>query len=144
MANAVLLAKTLRIGVDEQLYGATGGAVNTTGAMAVFGIPPQASNYRGVLMLQAIPVGGTVTAIAFQLEISMSPQGAINGAAPFQIFNKLVVATPQTLCAYSGISLLAPVAIDISSMGGSGQFRLNFTTVTLGTGTGFDVYAHIG
>jgi hypothetical protein len=142
MANAVMPFKSLRNGVDEVLYTGPGGAVNTTGAMGTFGLPPQASIYRGVLVLQAVPVGGTVTAIAFQLELGMFPQGMTQ--APFQIFNKLVVATPQTLCAYSGISLLAPVALDISSLGGEGQLRLNFTTVTLGTGTGFDVYAHIG
>ena len=146
MANAVLLAKTLRLGVDEALYAAAGGAINTTGAMAAFGLPPQASNYRGVIVFSLVPVGGTVTTTQFSLEISQAPQGSINGPSPFGIFNKLVVATPQTLCAYSGIVLVstAPVALDVSGMGGSGQLRMNFTTVTLGTATGFDIYARIG
>jgi hypothetical protein len=146
MANAVIPFKTLRMGVDEALYAAAAGAINTTGAMGVFAIPPQASVYRGVLVLSLVPVGGTVTTSSFQVEISQAPQGSINGASPFGIFNKLVIATPQTLCAYSGIVLVstAPVAIDLSGMGGNGQMRLNFTTVTLGTATGFDVYARIG
>jgi len=146
MANAVLLAKTLRLGVDEALYAAAGGAINTTGAMASFGLPPQAANYRGIIVFSLVPVGGTVTTTQFSLEISQAPQGSINGASPFGIFNKLVVATPQTLCAYSGIVLVssAPVALDVSGMGGNGQLRMNFTTVTLGTATGFDIYARIG
>jgi hypothetical protein len=146
MANAVIPFKTLRIGVDEALYAAAGGAVNTTGAMGVFAIPPQDAVFRGVLVVSLVPVGGTVTTSQFQLEISQAPQGSINGASPFGVFNKLVVATPQTLCAYAAIVLTssAPVALDISGMGGNGQIRLNFTTVTLGTATGFDVYARIG
>ena len=144
MANAAIPFKSLRLGVDEALYSAAAGAINTTGAMGTFGLPPQDSIYRGILVLQAVPIGGTVTAISFQLEVSMFPQQAPNGQSPFGIFNKLVVATPATLSPYSGLSLLAPLAIDISGMGGSGLLRLNFTTVTLGTGTGFDVYARIG
>src|SRR4029077_12674314 len=107
MANFVQPFKSLRNGVDEALYQAAGGAVNTTGAMGTFGLPPQASIYRGHLFLQAVPIGGTVTAITFQVEVALFPQGL--NQAPFGIFNKLVVATPATLCPYSGISLLAPV-----------------------------------
>jgi hypothetical protein len=146
MANAVIPGKTLRVGVDEALYAAAGGAINTTGAMGVFGFPPITALWRGILVVSLVPVGGTVTTSSFQLEISLAPQGSINGASAFGIFNKLVIATPATLCPYSGIVLTsaAPVALDLSGMGGNGQMRLNFTTVTLGTGTGFDVYARIG
>jgi hypothetical protein len=151
MANAVLLPKTLRLGVDEALYAAAGGAINTTGAMATFGLPPQASNYRGVIVFQAVQVGGTITTATFQVETQMAPQGSINGATAFEIFNKLAVfaASPATVAAYSALPLIVatvgkPIAIDLSGMGGSGLMRLNFTTVTLGTGTGLDVYARIG
>src|SRR5271168_5190282 len=113
MANLVVPPKTLRIGVDEALYqnqpiGA--GAVNTTGAMGTFAVPPQASVWRAALLLQAVPRGGTVTAIAFQFEISL------DGGNTFGIFNVLrdFAATPATLAAYSGISLLTPVQLDLS------------------------------
>jgi hypothetical protein len=157
MANAVLLAKTLRLGVDEALYAATGGAINATGAMATFALPPQASNYRGVVVFQSVQVGGTVTTATFQVETAMAPQavtgstGAINGQTAFEIFNKLAnfSASPATVVAYSALPLIVatvgkPIAVDLSGLGGSGLIRLNFTTVTLGTGSGLDVYAHIG
>jgi hypothetical protein len=151
MANAVLLAKTLRIGVDEALYAATGGAINTTGAMASFALPPQMSNYRGVVVFQTVQVGGTVTTATFQVETAMAPQGSINGQTAWEIFNKLgnFSASPATLSAYSGLAAIVatvgkPIAVDLSGIGGSGLLRLNFTTVTLGTGSGLDVYAHIG
>jgi hypothetical protein len=143
MANLVVPPKTLRIGVDEALYqnqpiGA--GAVNTTGPMGTFAVPPQSSIWRAALLLQAVPRGGTVTTITFQFEISL------DGGNTFGIYNKLgnFSTNPASLSAYSGISLLAPVMLDLSGFGGNGQMRLNFTTVTLGSGTGFDVYAHIG
>jgi hypothetical protein len=81
----------------------------------------------------------------------MWPQGAINGQSPFNIYNKMfgITAAPSTLTSYSALPLIAggvgnAVAIDLTGMGGNGLMRLNFTTVTLGTGTGFDVYCHIG
>jgi hypothetical protein len=151
LANAVLLAKTLRLGVDEALYTAAGGAINTTGAMASFALPPQASNYRGQVVFQGVAVGGTVTTATFQVETSMWPERAINGQSAWQIFNKLAnfSASPATVSAYSGLPLFAtatgiPISVDLSGMGGSGLIRLNFTTVTLGTGSGFDVYARFG
>jgi len=53
------------------------------------------------------------------------------------------------VAAYSALPLITatvgiPIAVDLSGMGGNGLIRLNFTTVTLGTGTGLDVYARIG
>lgn len=145
MANAVIVNKTLRIGVAEALYAAASGAINTTGAMGTFQLPPQTSNYRGQLTLFLVPVGGTVTAATFQLEASAAPQSSTNGASPFGIVNKLAnfSAAAATLSAYSGISLLAPVVLDVSGLAGGTDLRLNFTTVTLGTGSGFDVYAAI-
>lgn len=150
MANAVIPNKTLRIGVAEALYAATGGAINATGTAGTapngtFQLPPQSSNYRGQLTVMIVPVGGTVTAATAQLEASLAPQGSINGASPFAIVNKLAnfSAATAAISAYSGISLLAPVVLDVSGIASATDLRLNFTTVTLGTGTGFDVYAII-
>lgn len=150
MANAVIVNKTLRIGVAESLYAAAGGAFNTTGTCGTapngtFQLPPQSSNYRGALSLFIVPVGGTVTAATFQLEVSANPQGSTNGASTFGIVNRLAnyAAATAALSAYSGISLLNPVSLDISALASAADLRLNFTTVTLGTGTGFDVYALI-
>jgi hypothetical protein len=134
MANATtIVQKTLRIGVDEPLYVASGGAVNTTGTVGTapngtFGIPPQSAVWRGQLILQAINRGGTVTAFTANLEISLD--GGNTWAA---------LATAIT---FGGLP--AAQRVDVSGCGGNGTLRLNFTTVTLGTGTGADVYAHIG
>lgn len=148
MANAAIVNKTLRIGVAEALYAATGGAFNTTGTAGTapngtFQLPPQSANYRGQLSLYLVPVGGTITAAVFQVEVSAAPQSSINGASVFGIVNKLANFTGATaaLSAYSGISLAAPVTLDLSGLSGGVDLRLNFTTVTLGTGSGFDVYA---
>jgi hypothetical protein len=156
MANFSMPFKTLRMGVDEALYSAASGAINTTGTAGTapsgcFALPPQMSNYRGVLVIQAVQVGGTITTAAFKVESAMAPQGSINGQTAFETFNKLANfgASPATVSAYSAIPLITatvgiPVAIDLSGMGGNGLIRLNFTTVTLGTGSGFDVYGRIG
>lgn len=150
MANAVIVNKTLRIGVAEALYAATGGAINATGTAGTapngtFQLPPQSSNYRGQLTIVTVPVGGTVTAIAAQLEASLAPQQSINGASAFGIVSKLANFSAATAAtsAYSGISLLAPVVFDVSGIASATDLRFNFTTVTLGTGSGFDVYAII-
>lgn len=159
MANAAIPNKTLRIGVVEALYSAAGGAFNTTGTAGTapngtFQLPPQSSNYRGQLSILCVPVGGTVTTATFQLEASMNPQGAVNingvGASAFDIVNKVfgVSAAPSTLTAYSGLAAIATatpvvVVLDVSGLAGGVDLRLNFTTVTLGSGSGFDVYASI-
>lgn len=156
MANASIRTKTLRIGVDEQLYcganasPAQAGAVQATGTCGTgpiygcFGIPPQSAVYRGNLWLMAVPIGGTVTALTFQVEASLD---GVN----WRILNRLANygASPATLSAFSGIAFGtlasgALIGLDISGLGGHGLLRLNFTTVTLGTGTGADIYAHIG
>lgn len=135
----------LRLGVDEFLYS----NIIASGVQATFGLPPQASNYRGVLVVQVVPIplAGTITTLTGQLEASIIPEGiTVATASSFGIFNKLVVATPQTLCAYSGIAFTVNtlIALDISGMGGSGKLRFNFPVVTLGTATGFNLYARIG
>jgi len=138
-------AKTLRLGVDELLYA----NVTTTGGQATFTLPPQMSNYRGVLTIQSAQLGGTITTATFDLESAMQPQGL--AASAFEKFNKVVPvsAAAATLSAYTGFTLVVAavgkaIAIDMSGMGGNGLMRLNFTTLTLGTGTGLAVYAHIG
>jgi len=151
MANAVIAPKTLRLGVDEALYAAAAGAINTTGAMAAFAVPPQMANYRGIIVFQSVQVGGTITTATFKIETAMAPQGSINGQTAFETFNKVAIfsASPAAVAAYSALPLITatvgiPIAVDLSGMGGNGLIRLNFTTVTLGTGTGLDVYARIG
>lgn len=136
---------TLRVGVDEFLYS----NLTAGGAQAEFGLPPQASNYRGNLIVQAVPVpaGGTITSLIAQLEMSLEPDNQ-DPTAIFQIFNKVVPVggAPATLSAYSGWQLSSgiPIAIDISGAGGTGSLRFNFTTFTLGTATGVNVFARIG
>jgi hypothetical protein len=135
----------LRMGVDEFLYS----NLTAGGAQATFGVPPQMSNYRGIITFQCVPVpaGGTLTALTAQLEASLEPEGQ-DPTAIFGIFNKLVPVSgsPAGVSAYSGISFLngVLVAFDVSGMGGSGEMRLNFTTFTLNTATGVNVFARIG
>ena len=134
MANATTIAqKTLRIGVDEPLYVASGGAVNTTGTVGTapngtFGIPPQSSIPRGTVWFQSVNRGGTVTALAANLEASFD--GGVTWAST------------QAITFTGGSPSIA--SANVSGLGGNGTLRLNFTTVTLGTGTGVDIYAHLG
>lgn len=156
MANASILTKSLRLGVDEPLYVGSlasptqAGAVQTTGtcgtgpAYGCFGLPPQCSNYRGNIWFEALPIGGTVTALTFQLEASLD-------GLTWRILNRAGNYSGATvaLSAYSGIAFGtlasgALIGLDISGLGGNGLLRMNFTTVTLGTGTGADIYCHIG
>jgi hypothetical protein len=136
---------TLRIGVDEWLYN----NITAGGAQATFGVPPQMSNIRGVIVFQVVPIplAGTITSLIGQLECSIIPDGQL-AASAFGIFNKLVPVGggPATLSPYSGIAFTAniPIAFDLSGMGGNGKMRLNFPTFTLGTATGINIYAHIG
>jgi hypothetical protein len=136
---------TLRLGVDEFLYS----NISASGAQAEFGIPPQDANYRGILIVQAVPIpaGGTITTLTAQLEMSLEPDGQ-DPTAIFGIFQKVVPvsAGPATLSPYSGWALASgiPVAIDISGAGGTGSLRFNFTTLTLGTATGINIFARIG
>jgi len=140
---------TLRLGVDEWLYS----NVQATGAQAPFGIIPQSSNYRGILLVQIvpIPVAGTLTSVVGQLEAAIVPEGIPAFTPVFGIFNKLtpVSGAAAGLSPYSGIAFEAttnniPIALDVSGLGGNGKMRLNFLTVTLGTATGFNVFARIG
>lgn len=134
MANATtILQKTLRVGVDEDLYVASGGAINATGPVGTppngtFGVPPQSMNWRGQLLLEAVPIGGTVTALTGNLEISLD-----HG----------VTWTPLVTGITFG-ALPSAQRVDISGAGGNGTLRFNATTVTLGTGTGANMYAHAG
>jgi hypothetical protein len=139
------LIKTLRLGVDELLYA----NVTAAGVQVAFGMPPQMSNYRGVLVIQSLQLGGTVTTATFDFESAMNPQGATVSA--FEKFNKLVPVSGAAagVSSYTALPLIVatvgkPIALDVSGLGGNSLMRLNFTTVALGTGTGLAVYAHIG
>jgi len=150
MANIAIPHKTLRLGVDEALYVGTGGAINATGTAGTspngtFAIPPQCSNYRGMVWFQAVPVGGTVTALTFQVETSL------DGGTTFGILTRTfgVTGAPSTLTTYSALAFgtlasAGVIGVDFSGLGGNGCLRLNFTTVTLGTGTGANIFAHMG
>lgn len=133
MANASIPNKLLRIGVDEQLYVTAAGAINATGTAGTapngcFGIPPQSSVPRGTIWFEAVNVGGSVTALTANLETSL------DGGTTF-------VTTGQTI---TFGALPSIQSANISGLGGNGCLRLNFTTVTLGTGTGANIYAHVG
>lgn len=140
----------LRLGVDELIYSnltATGiPTLQPAGSgTAVFGFPPQSSNYRGTLILGASPIGGTITTATISLLLSL------DGGTTFGVFNKLANFSGATaaVSAYSGIPLIAtgtaiPIAIDISGCGGSGQFAINLTTLTKGTGTGINIFGRMG
>src|SRR5580704_11911892 len=130
MANALILSKTLRIGVDEALYVATAGAFNTTGpagtgpANGCFAVPPQCSNYRGHIWFQFLPIGGSMTAFTFQLETSL------DGGHTWGILTQMfpVTGAPVTLTTYSAIALGAfatnqVLSFDISGLGGNGCLR---------------------
>lgn len=145
-----ILSFTLRVGVDEFLYS----NIQAGGAQATFALPPQMGVYRGVVVFQVVPIGGTLTSVVGQVELSLIPEPTVQGTpqpSAFGIFNKLgnFAASPATVSAYSAIPFETttnniPIAVDLSGAGGCGKFRLNFTTVTLGTATGFNVYAHLG
>lgn len=126
---------TLRIGVNELLYV----NVTATGAQAVFGFPPQMSNWRGAMTLQAVGIGGTPTTVTGDIEVSM-------GGGVFGKFNKVVnvTAAASTQSTYTGFNLLLPTSYDLSGLGGDGQVRINITTLTLGGATGINVFASIG
>lgn len=148
--SAARTSFTLRVGVDEFLYS----AVTTTGAQATFGIPPQMGVYRGVVIFQVVPVTGTLTSVVGQVEQSLIPESVVQGVTlpnAFGIFNKLIPVSGSAagLSPYSAIAFATttdniPIAVDLSGAGGSGKFRLNFTTVTLGSATAFNVYARLG
>lgn len=127
---------TLKIGVQELLYS----KLASGGAKSPFGLPPQASNYRGRLVLQAVGHDGSLTAATISLEVSLdggTTFGALQNLANFS-------ASPAVISAYTGVSILNPTEFDVSGLGGNGKLRLNFTTFTLNTATSMDVYAQIG
>ena len=132
---------TMRIGVDELLYSnlTATGIPQTSGKVTVinacFAVPPQMSNYRGRLVLMAVPIGGTVTAA------TISFLASLDGGTTFGVYNNW---SGTALQPYSGIAIITPVSMDISGMGGNGRMSINLTTLTLGTGTGINIYGRIG
>jgi hypothetical protein len=125
---------TLLFGEDLPLYFTTAGYFQGSANGAVFGIPPQSSIPRGTLWLEVVPnqaAGGTAA-------ISLALQASFDGGTTFQI---LATGTAQAAMA-SGVGTI--IKFDISGLGGNGQLRLVSSGVTLGTATGFNVYAHLG
>jgi hypothetical protein len=124
---------TLLIGEDLPLYFTAAGYLNTNAQnTAIFGMPPQSSIPRGTLWVEAVPnaaPGGT-GAISLQL------QASFDGGTTFQ-------ATGAAVAAWTaGAGTL--VSFNISGLGGNGQLKIVPSAITLGTATGFNLYAHLG
>lgn len=125
---------TLLIGEDLPLYFTTAGFFQGSANGSVFGIPPQSSIPRGTLWIEAVPntaPGGTGA-------ISLALQASFDGGTTFQI---LATGTAQATWT-AGVGTI--IKFDISGLGGNGQLRLVSSGVTLGTATGFNIYAHLG
>ena len=122
----------LLIGEDLPLYFTAAGFFAGTATGPAFGIPPQSSIPRGTLWLEAIPnaaPGGT-GAISLQLLASF------DGGTTFQ-------ATGAAVAAWTaGVGSL--VSFNVSGLGGCGKLAIAASGVTLGTATGFNIYAHLG
>jgi hypothetical protein len=123
---------TLLLGEDLPLYFTAAGYFQGSANGAVFGIPPQSSIPRGTLWVQAIPnaaPGGTGA-------ISLALQASFDGGTTFQNVAAAVAAWT------AGVGTI--ISFNISGLGGNGQLRLVSSGVTLGTATGFNIYAHLG
>lgn len=123
---------TLAIGVDMPLYITTAGYFQGSANGAVFGIPPQSSIPRGTLWIEAVPnaaPGGTGA-------ISLALQASFDGGTTFQT----VQAAQAAWTAGAGTI----ISLNVSGLGGCGSLRLVSSGVTLGTATGFNIYAHLG
>lgn len=123
---------TLLIGEDVPLYFTATGAIAATGAQSPFGVPPQSSVWRGNMWLEAVPVGATGGTGALTVNL----EGSFDGGTTFQ-----TIATGVALFT-AGAGTIQKV--DISGLGGCGKLRLNATTATIGTSSGFNIYAHLG
>lgn len=123
---------TIPIGVDVPLYFTAAGFFTGNITGPVFGLPPQSSIPRGTLWVEAVPnsaPGGT-GAISLQLLASF------DGGVTFQ-------ATGAAVAAWTaGAGTL--VSFNVSGLGGNGQLKIAASGVTLGTATGFNLYAHVG
>ncbi|MCI0725027.1 MAG: hypothetical protein L0338_39595 [Acidobacteria bacterium] len=98
----------------------------TGGAGDDFNLPPESGRSHGAMVLQAIGVGGTITALVVDLEISL------DGGTTF---NKLVI----------GITLTANAQkVDIAGLGSGARCRLVSTTFTLGTATSIQILGLAG
>ena len=123
---------TLPIGDDVTLYFTAAGYFSTTANGAIFGIPPQSSIPRGTLWVEAVPnaAPGATGAISLQLLVSL------DGGVTFQ-------ATGAAVAAWTaGVGTV--ISFNVSGLGGNGQMKLAASGVTVGTATGFNVFAHLG
>lgn len=123
---------TLLMGEDVPLYFTAAGFFQGSANGPVFGLPPQSSIPRGTLWIEAVPntaPGGTGA-------ISLALQASFDGGTTFQT----VVAATAAWTAGVGTT----ISFNVSGLGGNGQLRLVSSGVTLGTATGFNIYAHLG
>jgi hypothetical protein len=123
---------TLLIGRDMPLYLTAAGFFTGAATGPVFGMPPQSSIPRGTLWVQAVPnaAPGATGAISLQLIVSF------DGGVTFQ-------ATGAAVAAWAaGVGTV--ISFNVSGLGGNGQLALVASGVTLGTATGFNIYAHLG
>ena len=100
----------------------------TSGEGSIFTLPAESGRFNGKLILQAVPTppGGTITAIAVKVEISL------DGGLTFGDF-----ATALDLAT-------GPKGVDVGGLGAGAQLRIESTTFTLGTAPGIDIYAIAG
>lgn len=123
---------TLLMGEDVPLYFTAAGFFAGTATGPAFGMPPQSSIPRGTLWLEAVPntaPGGT-GAISLQLLASF------DGGTTLQAIGAPVAAWT------AGAGTL--VSFNVSGLGGCGKLFIASSGVTLGTATGFNIYAHLG
>jgi|SRR5712664_3264865 len=123
---------TLLIGEDLPLYFTAAGFFAGTVQGPAFGLPPQSSIPRGTLWVEAVPnaAPGATGAISLQLLASF------DGGTTFQPIGAAQAAWT------GGVSTL--VSFNVSGLGGCGKLAITASGVTLGTATGFNIYAHLG
>jgi hypothetical protein len=127
-----ILSYTLLMGEDLPLYFTAAGFFGGSANGPVFGMPPQSSIPRGTLWIEAVPnaaPGGTGA-------ISLALQSSFDGGVTFQNIAAAVAAWT------AGAGTI--ISFNVSGLGGNGQLRLVSSGVTLGTATGFNIYAHLG
>jgi hypothetical protein len=127
-----ILSYTLLMGEDLPLYFTAAGFFGGSANGPVFGMPPQSSIPRGTLWIEAVPnaaPGGTGA-------ISLALQSSFDGGVTFQNIAAAVAAWT------AGAGTI--ISFNVSGLGGNEQLRLVSSGVTLGTATGFNIYAHLG
>ncbi len=107
------------------------GTIVLAGNQLKFAMPSGDSySYRGQLILQFVPVGGTITAQTYNV------QASLDGGVTYNT----VPTTPAQPIDGNAAPLFR---VDMSGLGAI-NCQLNNATFTLGTGTGVDVWATCG